>query len=133
MASQPVKILPAKILIVEEDAMVAYALERTLDTWGHQAVGPAAGAGEALKLIAVAQVDAAIVDVSPDRTRTERVAEALADAGIPFLFTTSHAPASVLPDAFLDLPVIAKPYQPERLRQALAHLLTCDRPLAVGP
>jgi two-component SAPR family response regulator len=114
---------PARILVVEDEALVANALEYLLIEFGYGVVGPVPSTGKALKLIAVEAIDIALLDVNLGNERIDCVAEALASASIPFIFTTGYSNRSALPEAFRDRPVINKPYQEEQLRDAVGQLL----------
>jgi len=113
----------ARVLVVEDEALVAFALEDTLIDLGYDVVGPASNVEAALKLVGAEKIDAAILDVNVGGESIEPVAAALAAAGAPFVFATGYASASALPAAFQDRPALGKPYRPEALREALARLL----------
>ncbi|PWC87506.1 hypothetical protein TSH100_09775 [Azospirillum sp. TSH100] len=114
----------ARILVVEDEGLVAMALEQTLIAFGYDVVGPASNTRTALKLLASEErFQGALLDVNLGDERVDPVAEALAAASIPFLFATAYSDPAALPAAFRDRPVLNKPYPPERLRQALAQLL----------
>jgi CheY-like chemotaxis protein len=115
---------PARILVVEDEAIVAHALEHLLVEFGYGVVGPVPSTAKALKLIAAEAIDIALLDVNLGNERVDCVAEALASAAIPFIFTTGYSNLSALPPGFRDRPVINKPYQEEQLREAVSQLLT---------
>ena len=115
---------PARILVVEDEGMVAMALEQTLIAFGYEVVGPAPSNRKALALLASGgTVDGAVLDVNLGTERVDPVAEALAAASIPFVFATGYSGTAALPLAFRDRPVLNKPYPPQALRRALAQLL----------
>ncbi len=125
----------ARILVVEDEALIAHALEHMLVEFGYVVVGPVPSTRKALKLIAVEAIDVALIDVNLGNERIDCVAEALASAAIPFIFTTGYSSQSVLPPAFRDRPVINKPYQEAQLRESVSQLLAdaADvKALAVG-
>ncbi|MCW2286284.1 DNA-binding NtrC family response regulator [Rhodoblastus acidophilus] len=113
----------ARVLIVEDEALVAFALEEMLGDFGYEVIGPAPNVQAALKLVGAEKIDAAILDVNLGGETIEPVAEALAGGGVPFVFTTGYTSASALPPNFKDRPSLNKPYQPEALRDAVARLL----------
>lgn len=113
----------ARVLIVEDEALVAFALEEMLGDFGYEVIGPAPNVQAALKLVEAEKIDAAILDVNLGGETIEPVATALAGGGVPFVFTTGYTSASALPQAFKDRPSLNKPYQPEALRDAVARLL----------
>lgn len=114
---------PARILVVEDEALVAFALEEMLMDFGYAVVGPAPSVDSAMKLVAAEKIDAAILDVNLGGESIEPVAGALAAGDVPFVFTTGYTNASALPTGFKDRPALNKPYQPEALRDAVARLL----------
>jgi CheY-like chemotaxis protein len=114
---------PARILVVEDEALVAYGLEILLAEQGYEVIGPAPSTAKALKLIAREPIDAALLDVNLGKERIDCAAEALAAAFIPFIFTTGYSGEMALPPAFRDRPVINKPYKPEQLWAALTQVL----------
>src|SRR5271166_3586149 len=96
---------PARILVVEDEALVACGLEILLVERGYEVIGPAPNTAKALKLIARESIDAALLDVDLGRERIDCAAEALAAASVPFIFTTGYSGATALPPAFRDRPV----------------------------
>ncbi len=117
---------PARILVVEDEALVAYSLEMLLAEQGYEVIGPAPNTARALKLIAGEALDAALLDVNLGMERSDRAAEALAAASVPFIFTTGYSGVMALPLAFRDRPVINKPYRPEQLCAALTEMLAAS-------
>jgi CheY-like chemotaxis protein len=113
----------ARVLVVEDEALVAFALEEMLCDFGYEVVGPAPNVQSALKLVGAEKIDAAILDVNLGGETVDPVAAALAGGGVPFVFTTGYTSASALPQGFKDRPSLNKPYQPEALRDAVARLL----------
>lgn len=115
--------MPKRILVVEDEGMVAFALEQVLIGFGYEVVGPAPNTRKALKLLAAEAIDAALLDVNLGDERVDPVADALAAANIPFVFTTGYANRSALPPGHQDCLTLMKPYPAERLSLALAQLL----------
>jgi CheY-like chemotaxis protein len=114
----------SRILVVEDEALVAFALEEMLADFGYEVIGPAPNVAAAMKLVGAGGIDAAILDVNLGRETIDPVAAALAEAGVPFVFTTGYTNASALPQGFKDRPSLNKPYQPEALHEAVQRLLT---------
>ncbi|WP_158916443.1 response regulator [Caulobacter sp. S45] len=100
-----------RILIVEDEALVAMLLEDMLADLGHTAVFSAASTTEALAYMSQNPdaFDFAITDVNLAGEQSYPIAEALAAAGKPFAFATGYGPGS-LPEAWRDRPVLAKPF-----------------------
>ena len=86
----------ARILIVDDEPLIAAMLEEWLSELGHVAVGPAHNLAQALEL-AGSDVDAAIVDVSLGDDNSYPLAEALMARGLPFALATGHGPEGIEP------------------------------------
>lgn len=112
-----------RILVVEDEGLVAMALEDTLSAVGYDVVGPAPSAAAALKLIETEIVNAALLDVNLGGERVDMVAQALADAAIPFIFSTGYSTKSALPPAFADRRALRKPFQAKDLLKAIEEML----------
>ena len=110
-----------KILLVEDEELVALELSSELSRLGWAIVGPAATLGEAQALLSD-KVDAAVLDVNLRGRPIYPVAEQLEKLHIPFVFCTGYE--MVDPDGrFPDVPVIRKPARPAAVSAALADLL----------
>lgn len=111
-----------RILIVEDDPLVAMMLEDALGALGHDVIGEASDIASALDLIAGSKVDAAIVDVYLESgLPCDAVAEALAARSIPFLVATGGFVGQPGP-CWNDRPILAKPFTLDTLETALAGL-----------
>lgn len=113
---------PRRILLVEDEPMIAFALEDLVAELGYAVIGPAYRLGEALALAENAPIDAAILDVNLNEEQSFPVADLLRARGIPFLFATGYAESGVGWDG--EAPVLAKPYGREQLALALGALLS---------
>lgn len=126
---------PAKILVVEDEGLVALLLEEALIDFGYEVAGPVPNTKKALNLLANEAIDAAVLDVNLGGERIDPVAEALAAASIPFIFATGYSDSAALPAAFRDRTILHKPYGMEQVRQAVIQLLAAATEasvLAVG-
>lgn len=103
-----------RILVVEDEAMVALALEYTLETFGCEVVGPASSLGDAIPLARDCAMEGAVLDVNLSGEKVFPVAEILAAREIPFVFVTGYGP-SCLREVDRGRPVLQKPYQPASL------------------
>ena len=109
-------LLNRHILVVEDEYLIAWALQDELQGSGAHVIGPAASVEDALALLAIEPVDGAILDVSLDREEVFPVAEALAARGIPFVFATGY---SDLPSTWHHVPRFEKPIEAARVALAL--------------
>lgn len=110
-----------RILLVEDEMMVAMLLETVLENEGCSVIS--AGHLEPAILLAKEQtIDAAVLDVNLHGQRSYPVADALAARNIPFVFSTAYQDGE-LGVRYPERPVVAKPYKPETLVLALLALL----------
>ena len=107
-----------RILLVEDEAVIAFAVEDMLTDLGFEVLGPAFRLDEAVELAASAAVDAAILDVNLNNQRSYAVADELKRRGVPFLFATGYGAAGI-PEQWRRWPVIQKPFQLKTLVKAL--------------
>ena len=112
----------AKILIVDDEPLIAMLVEAWIVDMGHEPVGPAHSLSEA-KALLDAPFDAAIVDLTLGHESGRPIAEALALRGAPFVYATGQSEAQLD-----DLPpasgVLLKPYSFEAFEAALQTMLT---------
>lgn len=113
--------LPRRILLVEDEPMIAFALEDMVLELGFEVVGPAFRLSEALDLAGSEQFDVAVLDVNLNEQRSFPIADLLRSRGIPFLFATGYAEVGV--GWTEETIVIAKPYSRIQLSRALDQLL----------
>lgn len=112
-----------RILVVEDEAIIAMLIEDMLSDLGCVSVGPAYSTEQALELIQSEQFDAAILDVNLGGQRTTPVAQALLSRGIPFVFATGYGPAGIAED-FSENIVLTKPFEQIELECALKRLFS---------
>lgn len=110
-----------RILIVEDEPIVAMCLEDMLQSLGCLIVGPAARLSEGLALATDEQVDAAILDVNLGRERSYPIADLLRARSIPFVFATGYGRADYQADPAAGL--LEKPYTTEQVSAMLAALM----------
>jgi CheY-like chemotaxis protein len=110
-----------RILVVEDEALVAMLVEDALLDAGALVIGPAATVAEALALLDLETPDAAVLDLNLAGETSTPVADALALRGIPFVVATGYG-ADGLPPGHITVPVLAKPYDPDDLTAALTRL-----------
>lgn len=110
-----------RVLVVEDEMMIALMLEDMLSDLGHDVVGLAMRLPQALAMAREAAIDMAILDVNLDGRLSFPVAEILAARGVPFFFATGYGSAGVEPP-FKDYPVIKKPFETKDLVSAIAKV-----------
>src|SRR3954467_13799267 len=100
---------PLRVLVVEDELLIAMMAEDMLTALGCETVGPAARVEQGLALAAFAEIDAALLDVNLAGSTSFPIADALRLRGVPFAFTTAYG-RSALRECDQDVPVIEKPY-----------------------
>lgn len=119
----PPDTIDRRVLIVEDEGMVAMLLEDMLVALGYEVVAIAGRMERAAELIAEAEFDLAILDVNLNGHKTYSLASTLKSRGVPFIFATGYGSAS-LPETFQGTPVLPKPYQQRSLERVLRALAT---------
>ena len=112
-----------RVLVVEDEAMLAMVYDEILTDAGAENVGPAATVAEAKKLVVANHISVALLDIRLGDEEVWPVARLLAAGGIPFLFCAGHFTASTLPPEWAGRPVLTKPVRLTRVVAALAELL----------
>jgi CheY-like chemotaxis protein len=79
-----------RILIAEDEALVAMMIEDIVTDLGCTVVGPAASVARALALIDGERLDGALVDLNLGGEHARPIAEALVARGIPFVFVSGY-------------------------------------------
>jgi len=100
--------MKTRILVVEDNALVAFELSQTLARAGFDIVGPAASVDRALTLIKERGCDAAVLDIHLHGETSEAVAHVLAALAIPFMTMTGYA-RTQQPPVFEGVPHFSKP------------------------
>ncbi|HLH90468.1 MAG TPA: response regulator [Xanthobacteraceae bacterium] len=111
-----------RILVVEDEMLIAMLVEDWLAELKCETVGPTGSAAEALALIEDGELDGAILDVSLDGHDSFPIADALRVRNVPFVFATGHGFGHIA-ERFKDAPTLTKPYDFERVRATVATLL----------
>lgn len=113
---QAIKRIP--VLLVEDEAMVAMAIEDMLLALGFDVVGPAPRVQAALDLMDRNDIALAVLDVNLGGETVFPVADRLAAEAVPFVFSTGYGRVGLEP-RYQDRPVLQKPYTEQDLSRAL--------------
>jgi PAS domain S-box-containing protein len=111
-----------RILVIEDEPLVAMDLESSLITAGCDVVGPAGTIEEARSLVADGRYDAALLDVNLGGHPVDELVAALTQKICPFAFVTGYG-REALPRGFQDAVVLGKPFGQEQLLAAIEALL----------
>lgn len=108
-----------RILVVEDEVVIALMVEDYLLDLGAMVVGPAYRVSDGLVLAEREALDAAVLDVNMDGTRSDPIADLLQARAIPFVLTTGYGDV----ERARGVPVLDKPFTPERLGAALEQAM----------
>ena len=110
-----------RILVVEDEPLLAMDIAGQLEDAGAHVVGPAANASEALSLIEQYRCDAALLDANLDGHPVDAIAASLTRKGVPFVFVSGYGRES-LPAAFHDAELLPKPFNASQLLEVAGKL-----------
>jgi CheY-like chemotaxis protein len=111
-----------RVLVVEDEAMIAMLVEDMVLDFGSEVVGPVATMDDAINLARSAELDAAILDINVGGSVIFPVADILSERGIPLIFATGYG-SKGLPPRFQDSPTLPKPFSYQSLEEALRSAL----------
>ncbi|WP_407123112.1 response regulator [Bradyrhizobium sp. STM 3561] len=112
-----------RVLLVEDEALVALMIEDMLEELGLKVVASAAHVKKACELATTTSFDLALLDVNLAGERVFPVARIVRERKIPILFSTGYGAPS-LEEEFRDAPAIGKPFSVDQLDQKLRALLS---------
>jgi CheY-like chemotaxis protein len=119
-----------RILVVEDELIIALNLEDMLASFGCEVVGPFAHISEAEQAARSERLDGALLDVNVRGRLVYPVAEILLARKVPVLFCSGYSDTSIMPERFARVPQMSKPYAESSLREAMLRVFA-PRPLAV--
>jgi len=114
---------PLKVLVVEDESLVALDIESMLEELGCVVVASVPRLLKALDLAASLDIDLAVLDINLAGEVVYPLAFRLAQRGIPFLFTTGYSTAT-LPADLRDRPLVRKPVALAGLKKAVGQART---------
>ena len=111
-----------RILVVEDEPLVAIELQSVLEGEGHAVVGPAMNLARGLDLARADGFDLAFLDISLGEEKSFPIARELARKRIPFAFVTGYTDINAVPEELRSATRIQKPYGIDDIRRAIGHL-----------
>ena len=99
-----------RILLVEDQLLIAMALEEEMADAGLSVIGVAASVAQAMALLATETPDLAVLDLNLGAETSLPVAEELHARGVPFVFATGYGAGFALPPALSGVTRVNKPY-----------------------
>jgi len=116
-----------RVLVVEDESLVAMLLETILEDMECVPIGPASNVDDGQKLARDTEnLDAALLDVNVAGRQVFPVAEALKERGVPFVFSTGYGEGG-LPDEWRGQATIQKPFTEAAIRDALMKAMGVAR------
>jgi two-component SAPR family response regulator len=112
-----------RILVVEDDGIISDNLAFEIAAEGGEVIGPAETVDAALDAIANTRLDGATLNVKLMGKMAFRVADALVERQIPFIFFTGYTPRDVIPAHYAKVCCLEKPATPQQVCRALEAML----------
>lgn len=128
-ATLPVAAAPAavdgatRILLVEDQMLIAMDVEMMLEDRGFADVTTAGSVDEALGKLAGFTPSAAVLDFNLGDRNSATIATELMRRGVPFVFATGYGDTGIIPAEFRDVPVVRKPYNGDVLVEQINKVL----------
>jgi PAS domain S-box-containing protein len=117
-AQGPVEVGPRKrVLLVEDESLIAMMMEQTLRELDFDVVGPFGTVKDALAAVEHAAVDAGILDINLGGEMAYPIARILQARKVPFVFMTGYGAETIAAAPFPDVRIFQKPLERETLRE----------------
>lgn len=110
-----------RVLVVEDEFLLACSLEEDLVSLGFSVVGPYSGTRQAKNAADNEALDLAVLDVNLNGEMVYPIANRMVERGIPTIFLTGYSPPALHPK-FSRIPVLAKPYERSKLESLIERL-----------
>jgi DNA-binding response OmpR family regulator len=108
-----------RILLVEDNFLIASFLQRLLNDWGCQVIGPAPSVTQGRQLASTEQLDGAILDINIVGGDSIPVASVLQQRGCPVIFITGYGSPPGLPPSLTEIKRITKPIDEDVLQELI--------------
>lgn len=119
-----------RVLLVEDETLVAMLLEEGLEELGCDIVGPVGRIDTAKQAVDGGHFDCAVLDINLRGQPVYPVAEMLAARSVPFCFVTGYGGREIAA-GFAERPVLHKPFSADELATVIDHLM--QRKAAAAP
>jgi DNA-binding response OmpR family regulator len=110
-----------RILVLEDEALIALDLAATLEDAGWEVVGPAGSLAAARRLLEAGDPDLACLDLNIGNETSHSLARDLRARGVPVVFISGRD-ARALPEDLRDMPLLGKPVDEVALLRTLGAL-----------
>jgi CheY-like chemotaxis protein len=107
-----------RVLVVDDEVLVAMLIADMLEDLGHEVVGPAHSLDDGLSLAQAGAFDCAILDISLNGRSSVPIADSLREQGIPFMFASGYPP-DANEAGFQGVPLLQKPFNMRQVEETL--------------
>jgi DNA-binding response OmpR family regulator len=121
----------SKVLVVEDNFLIAGDICEFLRQSGYEPVGPARGVAAAAKMLKEQKIDAAVLDIMLGDRFCYPLCDHLERWNVPYLFVSGTPPSSI-PDSYREIPLIAKPFDRALLKRALDKMIAASAAAAAA-
>ncbi|WID98822.1 response regulator [Bosea vestrisii] len=123
MSADPSPGTGRRILVVEDEYLIAEYITATLEDLGYEVVGPAPTVPAAIAAIASERMDAVLLDANLAGTSSAPIAGELAARRIPFVVVTGYGNLDLATALLQSAPRINKPFTPSDIGAILVKIL----------
>jgi CheY-like chemotaxis protein len=116
------RLLGLRVLVVEDESLIAELIADVLETAGCSILGPFPQLTEALQAAEAEHFDTALLDIDLGGSHSYPIADALARRNLPFAFLTGHGRGG-LPAQYSKRPIVGKPFTSKDILDTLARAL----------
>jgi two-component SAPR family response regulator len=106
-----------RILVAEDEGLIALELETVLQGFGCEVVGPVSRVNEVLREAERGRLDGALLDVNLRGEQIFAILPRLIELKLKIVITSGYDDATLFPEAFRTLPRLAKPFEERALRR----------------
>ncbi len=121
MSNGPSDLGGLRVLLVEDNLLLAEVIADALATYGCVVVGPAPDVESGLQLAREAEFDGALLDINLFGDFCFPIAAVLTERKIPFLFLTGYDNSRLIPPEFRSARRLSKPIDPDALSSAISE------------
>ena len=112
-----------RILVVEDNALLAMTVDSILQNAGAEVAGPVGTLSEAEQVAAGEPLSGALLDIKLNSDEIWSVARILLDRGVPFIFCSGHFDRDSLPREWSTFPILTKPARARQIVERLAGVI----------
>lgn len=113
-----------RVLLVEDNYLIAMLMTDVLRSFGCDIVGPVASVDDALEKVKSAELDAAVLDINVIGGSSAPIAEELSERGVPYLFVTGYGSPKVLSEGLRQKLRLNKPVDERTLKLSLIKVMS---------